>query len=80
MGLGENKFFKSKIVILIPLETQYTVSVQICLDSREISVSKQIWLKNQSSPFSKWFMGFVNILEWIVIQIEKFPKSMIILI
>ena len=54
--------------------------MQICLDSREISVSKEIWLKNQSSPFSKQFMGFFNLLKCITIKLYKFPKYMIIFI
>ena len=36
----------------------------------------QIWLKNQSSPFSKWFLGFVHLFKWILIKLSKFLKSM----
>ena len=57
------------------IQPKTTVSIQICLDSREISVSKQIWLKIQSSPFFKRFIGFINILEWILIQLLKFPSA-----
>ena len=81
-GLGENKILKSKIQSFIRnielIKTKTSVSVQICLDSREISVSKQIRLKNQSSPFSKRFLGFVHIFEWILIQPYKFIKFMIL--
>ena len=68
IGLGENQNYKSKIQILYPLwslsQLKTTVSMKNCLDFCEISVSKQIWLKNQYSLFSKRFMGFVHLFEW----------------
>ena len=39
------------------------VLAQNCLDFHEISFFWQIWLKIQSPPFSKWFMGFVHHIE-----------------
>ena len=53
-----------------------TVSVQLCLDFSKNSVLEQNSLKNQTSPFSKRFMGFVHLLEWTPIKLGKFPKSM----
>jgi hypothetical protein len=39
--------------------------------------SEQNWLKNETSPFSKRFLGFVHILERIPNKNLKFQKYMI---
>ena len=70
-GSGEIKDTSQKSKFWCPLwnlsQLRATILVQICLDSREILVSKQIWLKNQSSPSLKRFLGFFHIFEWIQI-------------
>ena len=38
---------------------------------------EQNWLKNQTSPFSKQFLGFVHLLKRIPNQLVKFPKCVI---
>ena len=34
--------------------------------------SKQNWLKNQTSLFSKQFLGFFHLLKWIQIKLLNF--------
>ena len=58
------------------IATQSNIFSSNLLDSHEISVSKQIWLKKQSSLFSKQFLGFLHLFKWILIKLFKFPKSM----
>jgi hypothetical protein len=80
MGIGENQGLKSKNQIFIPL-MEFIATYKHCVSSNlprfsQKSVFEQIWWKNQSSPISKQFMGFVHIFKWIPIQLYKFPKYM----
>ena len=70
--LEENK----NLIFLYPLlslsNMRSCVSVQNCLDFQKISVSRQIWLKIQTTLFSKQFLGFVHLFDWILINLSKF--------
>ena len=80
LGLGDGQFLKSKFQFLIPL-MEFIASwknnfISTFTESQQKLSSKQNWLKNQTSSFSKKILGFVHILEWIPNKLGKFINSM----
>ena len=78
IGLGEVQGFKSKLQNFIPFMEFITVwnhsFISIFTGFQQKLSSEQNLLKNQTSLFSKRFLGFVHLLEWIPIKLVKFPK------
>ena len=71
--LGEDKIFKSKFQILIPL-IDFIAVKKLSFSSKlprfsKNSISRQVWLKIQTPLFSKWFLGFFHLFEWKLIQL-----------
>jgi hypothetical protein len=74
--LGEYQLLKSKLkdfIHFIEFIASHKMSFSSnYLDFRKISNFRQIWMKIETPPFSKIFMGFVREFEWIILKLSKF--------